>query len=113
MKFNDRLYKCGAAINTFHIDPYGQLYPCLLSRAQGYNLREGNFIEGWENYLQQVRSQPAPLENRCNQCNLLNLCGQCPAKSHLEYGDQNEPVEYFCQIGHLRAAALRETQLII
>jgi radical SAM protein with 4Fe4S-binding SPASM domain len=100
------LYKCGAALNTFHIDPYGQLYPCMLSRVQSYDLRIGDFSEGWDVFLQQVRSLPAPRNERCDSCSLQILCAQCPGKSNLENGQISDPVEYFCQVGRLRAASL-------
>lgn len=105
-QLDDRLYKCGAADNAYHIDPYGHLVPCILSRAQQYNLRSGSFQEGWEEYLQAVRTQTAPPVERCKDCNLLVLCGQCPGKSHLENNSLVEPVDFFCQIGRLRAQLL-------
>jgi radical SAM protein with 4Fe4S-binding SPASM domain len=100
------LYQCSAAMNTYHIDPYGQLSPCILSRARSYNLRSGAFKEGWEVFLQQVRAQPGKTQERCTGCNLLTLCAQCPGKSNLENGNQDELVNYFCQVGRLRAASL-------
>jgi radical SAM protein with 4Fe4S-binding SPASM domain len=74
------LYKCGAAQNTYHIDPYGQLNPCILSRSQSFNLLKGTFFDGWEKFLPFVTSKPAKENERCDRCDLLNLCGQCPGK---------------------------------
>jgi radical SAM protein with 4Fe4S-binding SPASM domain len=100
------LYKCGAGLMTYHIDPHGLLSPCILSRAQSYNILKGSFMEGWEVFLQQVLAQPGRPQEPCNQCNLFVLCGQCPGKSFLENCSQDKPVDYFCQIGRLRAAAI-------
>ena len=108
-QLDDRLYKCGAAKNTYHIDPYGQLAPCILSRAQQYDLRSGSFRQGWEMFLQALRLQTAPRVEQCKDCHLLVLCGQCPGKSSLENGSLIEPVDFFCQIGRLRAESLART----
>mgnify|MGYP001239013424 CR=1 FL=1 len=103
---NGKLYQCGAGLNSFHIDPYGMLYPCILSRPQGYDLQQGNFAEGWDVFMQQLRDQPAQRNDQCAQCDLAILCRQCPGKSHLETGNMLQLVQYFCQIGHKRADML-------
>lgn len=103
---NSDLYKCSAALKSYHIDPYGQLTPCILSRSKTYDLRIGDFTEGWEVFLRQVRFQPAHVNERCDTCNLLILCGQCPGKSSLENGHLDDIVDFFCQLGHLRAESL-------
>ena len=41
-------YVCAAGLRSFHIDPYGHLGICVLSREPKYNLRVGTFDEGWE-----------------------------------------------------------------
>jgi len=99
------LYNCGAAVNSFHIDPYGQLYACMLARRRGYNLREGTFAAGWSDFLLGERSLPASKDTPCRHCELLSLCGQCPAWADLEHGDPQEPVPYLCQTAHRRAKA--------
>jgi hypothetical protein len=33
----------------------------------------------------------------------MNLCDQCPAKSWMETGTLDAPVEYFCQVAHAQA----------
>ena len=45
---NPYLYVCGAGTQSFHIDPYGQLSVCMMSRRQQYDLRHGTFKEGWD-----------------------------------------------------------------
>ncbi|MDD5371248.1 MAG: SPASM domain-containing protein, partial [Anaerolineaceae bacterium] len=103
------LYLCGAGKNTFHIDPYGQLSPCLLSRSQSYDIRRNSFAHGWEMFQSKVVNQPAAENSRCVTCRLMDFCGQCPGKAVLEGGQMDQPIEYFCRVGHLRAAAFRIT----
>jgi len=99
------LYRCGAGLNTFHIDPYGQLSACMMSRVPSYDLRQGTFHEGWHRFMARVRTQKRTRETPCQHCDLISLCGQCPGWAQMESGDQETPVDYLCRIAHLRAEA--------
>jgi len=103
---SESIFKCGAGINSFHIDPYGLLHICGLVRDPGYDLINGSFRDGWHRFLPEVRAQTWKKDNPCADCNLHILCGQCPGWSQLEYGHGEKPVEYLCQVGHLRAELL-------
>ena len=101
-----KLYNCGAGLNSFHIDPYGKMSVCTMSRYPAYNLRHGSFQDGYYNFFPKILSQKLKDEqNKCNQCEMLALCGQCPGLAQLENGDQEKPVEYLCRVAHLRAKA--------
>ena len=99
------LYNCGAGKTSFHIDPYGKLSVCIISRTHGYDLRRGCFQEGWREFIPNVLNQPAPASYSCNKCELLALCGQCPGWAQLEHGVEEQAVEYLCQVAHSRAEA--------
>ena len=99
-------YVCGAGIRSFHIDPYGKLSLCLVSRSRSYGLREGSFHEGWHEFLPQVRYHKAGDHYVCSRCELISLCGQCPGWAELEHGDQQAKVEFLCRVAHLRAETL-------
>ncbi len=43
---------------------------------------------------------------RCARCFLKGLCEQCPAKSWMEHGTFDTPVEYLCRVAHARALDL-------
>ncbi|MCK4784155.1 MAG: radical SAM protein [Desulfobacteraceae bacterium] len=101
----DRLYACGAGQTSFYIDPYGGLNICILSRNPSYNLRQGAFQEGWYGFIPEILEQKPKGEYKCAKCELLSLCGQCPGWAQLENGDPQKPVEYLCQLAHLRAEA--------
>jgi len=103
---NHYLYQCGAGISSFHIDPYGQLSLCIISRQNPFDLRQGSFREGWQDHLAALRFQPPTGKYDCAQCELLALCGQCPGWSNLEHGDAQVQVDYLCEIAHLRAKVL-------
>jgi radical SAM protein with 4Fe4S-binding SPASM domain len=106
MGFDQRyVFFCGAGMHTFHIDPHGRLSVCILYRGEAYDLRRGSFREGWHEFIPQVRNQKALNGNRCSECDLIAMCGQCPGWAQLEHGDSQTPVEYLCQVAHLRAQA--------
>jgi radical SAM protein with 4Fe4S-binding SPASM domain len=103
----DLLYNCGAGISSFNIDPYGRLGACEVSRTPSYNLRQGTFKQGWFEFLSDLREQKFVRNTKCRQCDLISLCGQCPGWGQIENGDPESPVEYLCQIAHLRAKVFK------
>jgi radical SAM protein with 4Fe4S-binding SPASM domain len=102
---SDYLYNCGAGVSSFHIDSYGQMSVCIISRYQNYDLLQGSFHEGWNDFIPQFLNQKPKGEYKCGQCELISLCGQCPGWAWLEHGNPEASVEYLCQIAHLRAEA--------
>jgi MoaA/NifB/PqqE/SkfB family radical SAM enzyme len=102
---SDKVYNCGAGLNSFHIDPYGNLNICIMARKDKYDLKTGNFRDGWNNFLIKLREMPMSPYNRCMGCDLMSLCGQCPGWSQIEHGDDESPVDYLCEIAHKRADA--------
>lgn len=99
------LYQCGAGLSTFHIDPFGQLSPCIMSRLNPFDLRQGTFRHGWQHHLNEIRFTHASQDYGCSNCELLSLCGQCPGWAQAEHGDPEKPVDFLCQVAHLRASA--------
>lgn len=103
-----KLYNCGAGLNSFHIDPYGKMSVCGTSRIPNYDIRRGAFQEGFYNFFPKILAQTLKdKQNKCDQCEMLALCGQCPGLAQLESGNQEKPVEYLCQVAHLRAEAFK------
>jgi len=101
-----QIYECGGGLNSFAVDPYGDLSICVLSHVDRYNVREGNFREGWEKYLLAVRTRKTTRPTKCNGCGLKSMCGMCAANGELENGDAESPVDFLCQVAHLRAETL-------
>jgi len=96
------IYDCGGGVNSFAIDPYGDLSICVLSHFDRYNVVSGSFREGWE-FLANVHRKPVTRPTKCTNCALRSLCGMCAANGELENGDPEEPVDWLCQVAHLRA----------
>ncbi|HET8799279.1 MAG TPA: radical SAM protein [Thermoanaerobaculia bacterium] len=97
------LYECGGGVNTFALDPYGDLSICVLSHFDRYNVRDGSVREGWEKFLYAVRAKRTTRVTKCTSCALKSLCGSCAANAELENGDPEAPVDFLCRTAHLRA----------
>lgn len=102
---SDMLYPCSAGLDSFHVDPYGNLSPCIMARRDVYDLRAGTFRDGWSNFLGTLKEKSLSPANRCRQCGLASICGQCPGWAQVELGDDESPVKYLCEIAHKRAEA--------
>ncbi|MBU1726818.1 MAG: radical SAM protein [Candidatus Omnitrophica bacterium] len=103
---DDKLYVCGAGRESFHIDPYGNLGVCVLSRSEDFNLKNDSFRQGWDEFMPKLLSPKRTKGYACERCDLQYLCTVCPSWSKLETQDIEKPVEYLCQLAHLRAEAL-------
>jgi radical SAM protein with 4Fe4S-binding SPASM domain len=99
-------YTCGGGHNGCAIDPKGKMTICVLSHRDGYDLRSGNFQEGWNGRLKEIRDIRVTRESICTNCRISTLCSMCAANGELENGDAESPVDFLCQIAHLRAYAL-------
>lgn len=97
------LYTCGAGLTVFHIDPYGNLKPCLMINNLSYNLSEGSFLEGWHDIISLIRNRKVSGDVfHCNQCDKLFLCGFCPAFFEWENGQEDIRSDYTCDMGNYR-----------
>jgi radical SAM protein with 4Fe4S-binding SPASM domain len=87
-----------------------RLCSSLWHPACTYDLRQGTLAEAWNTRVPRVRelrsASPIFLE-RCRKCPIINLCLWCPAHAHLETGEMDGFVEYFCAVAHARAAAIQ------
>jgi radical SAM protein with 4Fe4S-binding SPASM domain len=99
------LYWCGAGLNSCSIDPCGHLFVCSQSRAVAWDLRKGTLREGWEQLLRDERATPATKTTRCSRCQVRHLCGMRAANATLEHDDPEKPVEFLCEVTHLRVLA--------
>jgi len=97
------LYQCGGGISAFAIDPSGKASICVLSHGDTWDLRKGSFEEGWEHFLFKVRKKKITRQTKCVECKIKALCGACPAYGELENGEAEAPVDFLCQVAHLRA----------
>jgi radical SAM protein with 4Fe4S-binding SPASM domain len=103
---NDHVVFCGGGMYSFAVDPYGRMSICVLARREMHDIRESGLRQGWEEFLLRVRTQKRKRTTKCVNCRLLALCGMCSANGELENGDAESPVDFYCEVAHLRTIAL-------
>lgn len=104
----DKLFFCDIGLGEGCVDAYGCFLPCIMLRHPNttYDLRKGSLKDALTVFFPKVRQFKAssPLYyKRCARCFLRGFCEQCPAKSWMEHGDLDTPVNYFCEIAHAQA----------
>ena len=100
------LFSCGAGLTNFHIDPSGTLLPCLMLSKPSFDLLNGDFLDGWQNEINKLRSIKAPADHKCNTCSKRGICGYCPAYFEIENGTFKTHSQYFCELGEFRLQAI-------
>lgn len=103
---DETLYSCGGGISGFAVNAYGELGICVISQQETFSIREVGVRQVWEGALLGLRMRKRTRLTKCTQCRIQSLCGMCPANGELENGDRESPVEFLCQVAHLRAAAI-------
>ncbi len=97
------LYICGAGFNSFHVNAYGEMAICELERSAVYDLRQGSFKQGWEEFIPSMRTRQYSDDFECAACDLRYICFQCPAVSSLEFGNPQMRSPYLCEFSHRMA----------
>lgn len=105
-KTSETVYGCGGGLKSFAVDPYGHMSICVLSHRETYDIRRGSVHEGWEKFLLQVREKKRTRPSKCVRCQLHSVCSMCPANGELENEDPESPVEFLCEVAHLRTSVL-------
>ena len=100
------VYSCGGGIKAFAVDPYGHMSICVISHQDTYDIRTGSVRAGWEQFLLKVRQRERQKISKCTDCRIKSACGMCPANGELENGDPESPVDFLCEVAHLRALSL-------
>ncbi len=107
----DKLFSCGSGLGGGCVDAYGCFQPCLMLRRPDtvYDLKEGSLKEAMTSFFPELRERKARNGDylaRCACCFLKGLCEQCPAKSWMEHGTLDTPVDYLCEVAHVQARYL-------
>jgi radical SAM protein with 4Fe4S-binding SPASM domain len=103
---NTAVYTCGGGLQAFAIDPYGEMSICLLSHQETYSIRSGSVKAGWDQFLGGIRERQRKSISKCVRCRLHSVCSMCAANGELENRNAETPVDFLCEVAHLRAMAL-------
>ena len=90
-------YRCGAGVNSFHVDPFGYASPCLMTTQYRHSLHEKSFSSLWEKELVQLRSHRPRESYGCNSCEMQVACSGCPGFNYQETGHEDVKSEYVCE----------------
>lgn len=103
------LFGCGAGHNLC-VDAYGYIQPCMTLRSPEWtlNLAEHSLVDALEHFrgLSGLCAENPEYLRRCARCFLKGFCEQCPAKSWIEHGNLDTPVDYICEAAHGQARYL-------
>jgi radical SAM protein with 4Fe4S-binding SPASM domain len=84
-----------------HIDPYGNLIPCVCIREPKINLCRKNIKEAQINILTWVRSRSFTTDSKCKGCKMITNCHKCPGQAMVEKGNLEAEIEWFCELAKL------------
>ena len=105
----DSMYHCGAGRASFHIDPYGNLAPCLMTTDISYNMRDSGFLDGWKDGISVISQKKVRGDlYSCSRCEKIHVCGYCPAFFALENGKEDMHSAYICSLGSERFRRLQK-----
>jgi radical SAM protein with 4Fe4S-binding SPASM domain len=94
---SDSLYRCGAGVTGFYIDPFGYVSPCIMTTHHRHSLHERSFASLWARELVQIRSTRPRASYGCNSCEMQSACTSCPAFNYQENGHEDVKSEYVCE----------------
>ena len=98
-------FRCGVGGGGPHLDPYGQMRPCMTLESVSYDARSGSVREGWREALPRLLGEMPVVPGPCVDCTLPELCRFCPAQARLAGYSLGGPSEFHCRLAHLRAQA--------
>jgi radical SAM protein with 4Fe4S-binding SPASM domain len=107
----NHLFHCGTGSSNFSVSYDGHFRLCssLWHPDCIYDLKKGDLTDAWEKFalkVRDIRTRKKDFLRKCGKCQIINLCIWCPAHSHLETGELDTPVDYFCKLAHARAESL-------
>jgi radical SAM protein with 4Fe4S-binding SPASM domain len=106
VKGGDHTFTCGAAYNSAHVDAYGMVSPCMITRSRAIDWRDTDFDTVWNGYLAAVRKTRNEEATACHSCAMSLVCSNCPGWSTLERNTlENRPVDWLCESTKARVNA--------
>lgn len=108
---NYYLYHCNSWMTQFFINPFAKLKFCLFSEKFSVDLRQSSFKEGFYKIIPRILKERFRTSSQCRNCNLRPICFWCPARANLEMGNEEKPVEYYCQLARTMAEETKRLQV--
>ena len=96
------LYPCSIANQHVFITSDMKMQGCVRASYKQYDLRQGNFDEGWKYLQQEFVEKKSTLDYKCNKCQNIRFCEHCVANFKLAYDDEEHVDPFFCKVAELR-----------
>ena len=104
------LFHCSTGKRSFVVGPEGRFRLCASLQHPDctFDLRKGTLAEALRTVprVRKMKSRRQEFLENCRVCPYVNLCLWCPAHAHLEFGELDRPVPFFCETAHARAGNL-------
>ncbi|MCI5119800.1 MAG: radical SAM protein [Candidatus Electrothrix sp. AUS4] len=102
--FSKKLYHCGAGRSSYHITPYGNMQPCIITLHSSYDIMAegGTVIETWKKLSEQVVKKQAEAGFTCNRCGDRAICTGCPSSFILESEKLDKAAPFYCDYAKCR-----------
>lgn len=104
---------CSVASGSLHIDPYGNVHPCIQWDEPVGNVRQATLREIWEGStrLGEIRDMnrklPQLLQGACEDA---NFCNFCPAASRRELGSPTTMTEQHLRVARIKREAFNDSK---
>lgn len=107
-------YNCAVGGGILHVDPYGNVQPCVQWKRSIGNIRERSLKAIWEtsDILEKVRAINLAAATIIKEKVVDHAyCRHCPALSDLRTGDPLEPEEQCLRLARIRRRVAKDEQL--
>ncbi len=102
------VFRCAAGLWSFHINSSARLSICTMVRQPSFDLHQLGFAGAWEK-IGELRQLKRVVDNKCRDCTLGAICNQCPGWSQMVHGDNETPVDFVCDLAHMRADLVKKS----
>jgi radical SAM protein with 4Fe4S-binding SPASM domain len=101
----DSPFRCELGKGRFHLDPYGNMRPCMLLESVSVDCRSMPVRQAWREELPRALADMPWQSSACNVCGLADICRACPAKFLLAGVPAGGPYHVYCELARARARA--------
>jgi len=111
-KAADSFLSCGAGVDSFSIDPYGNMSLCSMMPKRAFSLKRYSFGRVWDDFFPKVLDKEYNKKAKCRNCDAVLYCANCPGWSSVETGQEDAVVDYLCEIAYKRKDAFEKQPFI-
>ncbi len=107
-----RLYRCGCATNTIHINAWGELGTCTFEYERRASLRTYSLKEAITKVFREVRTLHYQTDSPCRTCDVFAYCEKSPTAFRQQAHDPEPAIRYYCDVAVDRAERATGRQLL-